>query len=561
LFVRGNLTVNGSLTYTGNAVGDIVPASNNYSLGNTTSRWNMYATDIYVTGNTSANNILAINTVNAAAHTVGTSTVANATGVYTGIVNSATITTGNGFNGTVTGISINSSSFWIGNNSISSFVNSTAFSGFANNVTYVGSVTAANVVSNSQLSANLAKYALLAGANFTGGLSVANDVTITGNLIVSGTTLYANVTNLDVKDLNITVAKGAVTAAATDGAGITVDVANIGWYYNFAANSWMSNVAIIPSTNNALGIGTTAMRWGNIFANNLTTTTSVATGLVSASNVSATDIYGTVRTASQGSIDHDSLLNFVVNEHIDHSAVTLTAGNGLTGGGNITTSRSFSVVPNNGISVSASGVAAVGANGVSVTAAGINVQVGNNQLVSNSTGVWVAQGNINHDALANFVLNEHIDHTTVSITAGNGLTGGGDISATRSLAVVAGTGVVSNSTGVHANSTYIQSLVNISNGQVTTAGLTAQNVDTFAISTYFGAEYLVSVSDINANNKYVSKVLVMHDGSTAQITEYGSITSNSTVGVFSATQNATHVALQFTPALANTTVKYTRTVV
>lgn len=50
----------------------------------------------------------------------------------------------------------------------------------------------------------------------------------------------------------------------------------------------------------------------------------------------------------------------------------------------------------------------------------------------------VIPGGVDHDQLLNFVANEHIDHTTVSIaTAANtsGLTGGGDISATRNLSV------------------------------------------------------------------------------------------------------------------------------
>jgi hypothetical protein len=51
--------------------------------------------------------------------------------------------------------------------------------------------------------------------------------------------------------------------------------------------------------------------------------------------------YATIFTASQPHIDHDSLFNFVGNEHIDHSAVILTAGIGLDGGGDITTSRTF----------------------------------------------------------------------------------------------------------------------------------------------------------------------------------------------------------------------------
>jgi cytoskeletal protein CcmA (bactofilin family) len=47
----------------------------------------------------------------------------------------------------------------------------------------------------------------------------------------------------------------------------------------------------------------------------------------------------------------------------------------------------------------------------------------------------VTATNIDHDALTNFVANEHIDHTSVSITAGTGLTGGGDITSTRDLAI------------------------------------------------------------------------------------------------------------------------------
>jgi len=42
-------------------------------------------------------------------------------------------------------------------------------------------------------------------------------------------------------------------------------------------------------------------------------------------------------------IDHDSLNNFVANEHVDHTSVTLTAGDGLTGGGDISANRSFAV--------------------------------------------------------------------------------------------------------------------------------------------------------------------------------------------------------------------------
>ena len=100
-----------------------------------------------------------------------------------------------------------------------------------------------------------------------------------------------------------------------------------------------------------------------------------------------------------------------------------------------------------------------------------------------------------------------------------------------------------------------------SNGQVITTGLTSQVIDSYAIASYMSAEYLVSVNDNAANNKYSSKMLTMHDSVSGYVTEFAAITSNSVVGTFSADSNTTHVRLNFTPALANTTVKFVRTIV
>src|SRR6185503_10077237 len=50
----------------------------------------------------------------------------------------------------------------------------------------------------------------------------------------------------------------------------------------------------------------------------------------------------------------------------------------------------------------------------------------------------VLPGGVDHDALLNYVANEHVDHSTVQIAtaaATSGLTGGGDITATRNLSV------------------------------------------------------------------------------------------------------------------------------
>ena len=52
-------------------------------------------------------------------------------------------------------------------------------------------------------------------------LQVDGNTIITGNLTVNGTSTTLNVATLDVEDLNITIASGATTSAATDGAGLT----------------------------------------------------------------------------------------------------------------------------------------------------------------------------------------------------------------------------------------------------------------------------------------------------------------------------------------------------
>lgn len=65
----------------------------------------------------------------------------------------------------------------------------------------------------------------------------------------------------------------------------------------------------------------------------------------------------------EAGIDHDALLNFVANEHVNHSAVTLTAGTGLTGGGDITASRTFNVAAIKGTQAFTFGAIADGAVG------------------------------------------------------------------------------------------------------------------------------------------------------------------------------------------------------
>lgn len=104
----------------------------------------------------------------------------------------------------------------------------------------------------------------------------------------------------------------------------------------------------------------------------------------------------------------------------------------------------------------------------------------------------------------------------------------------------------------------------VSNGSVSHSGNNLFNIDNFLMSDYNNVEYNLSVKDNYANNYYACKVLTTHDTSTAFITEYASLITNTSLGTFTADANNTHVRLWFTSSKdttqANVTVKYTRIV-
>ena len=108
---------------------------------------------------------------------------------------------------------------------------------------------------------------------------------------------------------------------------------------------------------------------------------------ITASNdLVANTVTGTVATATQATIDHDSLANFVANEHIDHSAVSVTAGTGLTGGGTIAANRTLNVIGGTGITANA--------NDIAITAGGVDTT----QLAADAvTGAKIADNAINSE--------------------------------------------------------------------------------------------------------------------------------------------------------------------
>lgn len=167
----------------------------------------------------------------------------------------------------------------------------------------------------------------------------------------------------------------------------------------------------------AVGAGIVASISGNVLTLTVAGAGS-ATFTVEEDNVSvATDINdldfgsGFDITASGGeaeiSLDfsevsgHDDFTDFVGNEHIDHTAVTITTGEGLTGGGDISANRTFVV----DLSEFTTDVSI--ASGDLITFRDISPAANNLITFANF------EATIDHDALIGFVAGEHIAEGTI----------------------------------------------------------------------------------------------------------------------------------------------------
>jgi len=83
----------------------------------------------------------------------------------------------------------------------------------------------------------------------------------------------------------------------------------------------------------------------------------------------------------------------------------------------------------------------------------------------NTISAVVVDSGVNHNLLSNYVANEHVNHTGVLINAGTGLTGGGDISSSRTISI-ADTTV---SSGNYGSSNQVGTFSVNSQGQLTAA--------------------------------------------------------------------------------------------
>jgi len=93
-------------------------------------------------------------------------------------------------------------------------------------------------------------------------------------------------------------------------------------------------------------------------------------------------------------------------------------------------------------------------------------------------------------------------------------------------------------------------------GTVTTTSTTITNLDTMAVASYRGAKYTVTVSDATGGDYEITEIHVIHDGTNASITQFGTVLqgTSSELGTFSVDISSGNLRLRVTSSSSNSTV-------
>jgi len=520
-----------------------------------------------------------------AANTVITANAANLTGttLASGIVTSSLTTVGTLGSLAVTGDITGGNIYANGGTISASALTGTLTTNAQPNITSVGTLSSLTVTGNisggnisTTGTANVGTLAVTGTSNLgpvgnvtiTGGtngyyLQTNGSGTLTWASVPSGTGINNGNSNVDIPSANGNI---NLTATGNTTMVVTSTGANIAGYANISGNLHAANLSLASG--------------GNISGVN---------------NISATTVTGTLTTASQPNITSvGTLAGLTANSTIDFttaSNVSLgpVANLHITGGtdgqylktdgaGTLTWSTvdsaslsngtsNIQILNNGNITVSSAG----NANVLVVTASGANI-----------TGTLNATGNANVGNLGTADIFATGNITTTTVTA-NVATGTAPFTVTSTTQVAnlnvetAGkAGTVT--TAAQPNITSVGTLTSLAvSGNITAnyvaynGGLTSNRsnvavssgtvIDQFSPSTFRTAKYIISAS---GDDGYQSvETLLIHDGTTAYITIYGSICSNVTADIIELSSNINgvsgNVSLYATGTSANLVVNLVST--
>lgn len=390
---------------------------------------------------------------------------------------------------------------------------------------------------------------------------VANNTTITGNVAFKSNTTF--------NALTITSAAGVPT--------IAVNTTSTAFTGNVTINSQLTAVANASFSN--------SITVANTVASNLVVASTVNTATLNVSaNANLTGLNATNQANLAGGAVISGPLNVTGNVTVNTNTISVTANSttfannvtvvGLANVGSLFSVGSANVAGN----VRVSGDLIVNGNFLySGTTVGDLLPNANSTLNLGSPSLYWAAGYISTLNSTNVVVSNVATLNTVTVANTLGVTRAATFSNTVSVAgnasftntiAVTGNATFSNAVTVAGNTTLNNALLLAAAAAVSTNTYTFTNnamavIDSFATTSFRSVEYTIQTSDTTApaNSHQITKIILVHDGTQAQLTEYATITTNTSMGVFNAAISAETLSLRLTPVSNNVTVKLTRTAI
>ena len=329
-------TTNGDLTLAGNGSGNVHLNSNALVSGNLAVSGS--SANLSVSGNATATYFIGNGSqLTGLPAAYANSNVASYLPTYTGNITGNIVT----LSGNVTAANANLGNLVIanyhsGNGYLLSGITGANVTGTVANANY--SLYAGTVLTNAQ--PNITSTGTLTS------LSVTNDVTVGGNLVVNGTQTTINSTAITTNDLNIILANNASSAVQANGAGIKITGASANILYNSTSNSFTfshkitADGSLLTSINGANVTGTVANATYATSAGTAgTVTTNAQPNITSVGTLTNLNVTNYVKVANIQDSTGTNAISTYYNSHAGDIGVTGNLSVGTGGTGNITASN------------------------------------------------------------------------------------------------------------------------------------------------------------------------------------------------------------------------------